>query len=521
MDSNRLNQDQGIGTMSRSMLIVMAFTMISKITGFLRETVLASHYGISMVTDAFKTAQNLPCIVLTIIVIAISSTLIPVYSGRLKQGPEAASRFMRNLFTVGLVFSAVVLLLTALSMEWMVGIIMRGAEEPETVRLAVRLAQLMMPMGFFVFLARISSAYLQANFRFTIPALSLLFLNVTNIVSILLSRGDNIAYVAIGTVVGWALAFVAQIPSMRRTGFTYKPVFDLKEAGLREVMVLMVPVLIASAFDQMYLTFDQMVAYNGAVGDPTALDYANRLATMPSGVLLTTVATVLFPNLVRNVDSRERFAGNLSFGINLNILIAVPAMVGMILLSLPIVRLIYERGEFSAEGTRLTATLLACYSAGILGVGLREIGNRCFYAYKDTVVPTVVGVGVVLVNIGLNYALHSVFGAAGIAAATAVSSMVSGVTLLLMLHRKRKVVEIGRITRCLWKTALATAAMAAVLLGCYALLGLATAAGMQLLLRLGVTGVLGILTYAVLLRVLKVEEWVELTRMIKKRLARG
>lgn len=514
-------REQGIGTMSKSMLIVILLTMVSKVTGFLREMVFASQFGAEAVNSAFKTAQDLPCIFLSIIVTALSATLIPAYSGQLKQGRDKANRFVNNLFTVGMVFSVVVLILTGIFMEPIANFIMRETDDLQTRQLAIQLAQTMLPMGIFVFLARITSAYLQANFNFTIPAISQLFLNLVIIGAIMLSQGVNVTYVAIGTVIGWALQFAVQIPAVKRTGLSYRPVFDVKESGLREVMMLMLPVIVASSFDQLYILFDKMVAFRGDIGDPGRLDYANRLTTMISSVLLTTVATVLYPNLVGSVHDRKKFTDNLSFGVNLNLLIALPAMAAMILLSTPIIRLVYERGKFLPEHTALTAPLLACYAAGIFGVGIRELFNRCFYAFKDTVVPTIVGVGVVLLNVGLNYALHAIMGAPGIAAATSISTTLSGFLLMILLRRKNHVLDGKRILRCLWKTAAATAAMALVTLGLYTLLHLGTQSGMLLLLYMIITFVVAIAVYLGVLLALKTEELTLFVDMLKKKLRRN
>lgn len=521
MDNTQHEREQGIGTMSKSMLIVMIFTMVSKVTGFLRETVLASQFGAGAISSAYKTAQLIPCVFLSIIVTALSATLIPVYSTQLREGREKANRFVNNLFTVGMLLSLVILVLTAIFLEPIAGIYMREADDPETLQLVIQLAQMMMPMGIFVFLAKVTSAYLQANFNFTVPAISQLFLNVTVIAAILISRGADITYVALGTVLGWALQFIVQLPSARRTGLSYRPVFDLKESGLREVMFLMIPVLISSAFDQLYTTFDSMVAYRGDVGDPAKLDFANRISTMVSSVLLTTVATVLYPNLVRHVNDRDKFADNLSFGININLLIALPAMAALILLRVPITRLVYERNMFTAEDTRVTSVLLAAYSAGILGVGLRELCNRCFYAFKDTKVPTIVGIGAVALNIALNYALHPILGPAGIAAGTAISGTVSGLVLLFFLQRKRHVLEGSRVFKCLWKTLVATGAMSAVLMILFRALNMGTRGGMQLLMGMGIAFVAGVAVYAVMLLVLKTEELGMLVDMVKSKLKRA
>ncbi len=510
---------QDVGTLSKSMLIVMVFTMFSKVTGFIREMVLASKYGISLYTDAYKTASDLPCIFLSIIVTALSATLIPIYAKQLEEGKARASRFISNLFTVGIVMSVVVLLLTTLFLRPLVTNFFLPNAGQETQELAIQLSRIMMPMGLFVFLARMSSAYLQANFSFTIPALSQSLLNLVVIAALMVSSGGNITVVAVGTLIGWAFQYAVQIPQMHRLGFKYRPVIDLHDPGLREVALLMLPVLISSAFDQVYFMVDRAVA-SSVEGNITALDYGNRISTMVSSVLLTTIATVLYPSLVRNTGNREKFTEDLTFGLNLNLLVAMPAMAALILLATPVTRMVYEHGAFSSDDTLLTSGTLACYSAGILGVGLRELCNRCFYAYKNTKIPTIVGVCVVLLNIGLDFALYPTFGAPGIAGATAACSLASGFALLFMLHRSKKVVDQPRVLRCLWKTLVACVAMLASLLVLSFVLHMGTLGGAKFYGAMLVNFVIGIAIYFTVLKILKTKELEVAFGMIKRKLKR-
>lgn len=510
--------ERDVKTMSKSMLIVMVFTMVSKITGYLREILLASQYGRTMYADAYTYAQDLPCIVLSVIVAAVSATLIPVFSSRLKEGQEKANRFICNLLTIGTLLSVAVVLLTLLFLDEFATLYIPDAEE-EVRALVIRLARIMMPMGLFVFLARISSAYLQANFRFTVPALSACCLNFVVIAAIVVSRGENITYVALGTLLGWMLQFAVQIPSMRRTNLRYRPVLDFREPGLREVLVLMLPVLVSSAFDQVYLFFDRSIV-SGVVGEVTALSYGNRISTMVSSVLLTTIATILYPNLVKHVDEPNKLRDDLSFGVNLNLLIAIPAMVALVMLCQPITQLVYQRGKFGAEDTLVTAGTLACYSCGILGVGLRELCNRCLYAFKDTKVPTIVGVIAVLMNIVLNYALYPLLGVSGVSLATAISSLTSGSILLVILHRRRKVVDGPRVLRCLWKTLAGSAVMALVLFALSQALDIAGQEGGRFYLSMAILFVSGVGAYVAVLALLKTEELRMALRMVTSRFRR-
>lgn len=500
-------------TLSRSMLIVMIFTMGAKITGFLRETVMASRFGVSIVTDAYKSAFDIPCIFLSVIVTALSATLIPAYSSKQREGKEQANRFIRNLFTLGLTLSAIILCLTLIMLEPLVCRFFLPGASAEVQQLTIRLARIMMPMGFFTFLARMSSSFLQANFVFTTPAISQVMLNVCIIVSIFVSKGESIEIVALGTLLGWVLQFAVQAPSLHRAGLRAKPVFDLKDPAIREVAVLMLPVLISSAFDQVYMIVDKAVASAG-VGGITTLDYGNRISTMVSAVLLTSIATVLYPALVKNVGSEDDFRKTLGFGINLNLLIAIPAIAALVLLRLPVTRLVYQRGAFTAEDAMLTCVTLACYSCGILGVGLRELGNRSFYAHKQTRIPTIIGICAVLLNIALDIILYPVWGAAGIAVGTAISSTLSGLTLILMLHRKLHAIDVKRLFTCLWKVAAATACMCAAIVVSSNIFNLSDATGKVFLLGTGFTCIIGVAVYAALLLVLRTEEFTAAISMV-------
>ncbi len=500
--------------MSKSMLLVMLFMMGSKVTGFLRETALAWNFGRSAVTDAYKAAFDLPCLVLSVVVTAISASFIPVYEQQ-QQTQDGGKRFVRNLFTVGFAVSVLITILTALCLNTLVKVMLPNAND-SMQQLTRHLAALMMPMGLFVFLAKLTGSYLQSHFCFSIPAIAPLFLNISIIASIFISKGASIEYVAYGSLIGMALQFVIQIPSAHKHGLRYRPLFDLKDPGLRQIGILMFPVLISSAFDQVYLAFDRAVA-SGVAGDITALDYGNRISTMFSAVLLTSIATVLYPSLVKSTEVKDEFSSNLRFGINLNLLIAVPATVVLIMMRHPLARAIYQRGAFTAEDTLITGDVLACYSVGLLGIGLRELCNRAFYAHKDTKLPTIIGIGVVVLNILLNFAFYPVWGAKGIAIATSVSSMSSGIVLLLFLHLRRKVVSLSSILKCMSKAFAASAVMCGFIFAVQKFINLDLLSGTTFLLAILLLVLLCLVIYVLMLYLLKVAELHELLAMIKSK----
>ncbi len=510
----------GVSAMTNSMLIVMALTTISKVSGFLREMLQSAKFGANAVNSALNTAVDVPCLFLSVITIAMATALIPVYTDRMREGKASANRFMNNLLTIGMGLSVVVLVFTAVFAQPLIDNILIPKSSPEVKQLALELTRLMLPMGIFVFLARVCSAYLQANSNFTVPAVSQILLNLVVIVAIMLSGPDNATYVAIGTVIGWAVQFFFHIPWIRRQGLSYRPTVDVKEPGLAPMMLLMLPIIVSGAFDQLILSVNRAVI-SSVEADIVHLGNASKLSTMVSAVLLTTIATVLYPSFVRHAAERDKMASDLSFGININLLIALPATAALLLLNEPLTRLTLGRGNYSSESVEVTAAILACFAPGILGLGLRELFNRAFYAHKNTVIPTVVGIGTVLLNVALDYALYEALGVAGVAIAGSIAALIGAALLLFLLSRKYSIFHAKRVVSCLWKTGLSTLLMSVPLFLLAEVAHLGTASGFTLLIDIGGLFVVGVAVYLLALFLLREEAFMGALAMVKSKLRRN
>lgn len=512
-------KEHDVGAMSKSIGIVMVFTLVGKVAGFVREVIFAGQFGTGTIADAYINAQLVPGFVLSILIAAFSAALITMYPEQQRLGKENANQYMNNLLTVGFVASLVILALTWLFLEPIVTGIFLPFAPPETQQQAIQLSKTMLTMELFVFLARMVSAYLQANFSFAIPAFSQVVQNIVLIAAILLA-GGSIQMVAVGTVISWAAQFLVQVPAAMKAGLRYRPRFSLSDSGLRGTAFLMLPAIIPAVFDSFYMIFAQSIASQNT-GYISALGYGNRLSSMVSTILLTTVATVLYPSLVGHIDRKDKLSEDLSFGINVNFLIAIPASVALILLAHPITKLLYERQNFTAESTVLTAGTLACYAAGILGLGIRDICNRCFYAYKSKRIPFVVGLVALLLNVFLNYLLYPVYGPSGIAASMSISSIINGFALLFLLDLNKKVIHWKKTLTCLWKVVAATAAMAGIILLLSSVFSISSQIGKTFALLMLLLMGAGIGVYLLLLWLLKVEELHALIHFFTKKLHRG
>jgi putative peptidoglycan lipid II flippase len=260
-----------------------------------------------------------------------------------------------------------------------------------------------------------------------------------------------------------AVEFIVLLPIAMRKGFGKFSRFTIADSGLRQLAFLSLPLLLMGVFDQMYIVFDRVVT-SSISGDISALNYAYRISTMVSSAFLLTIATVLYPSITNAADDDREFAEQFSFGVNLNLLIGIPAMLMLFILREPIVRAVYERGEFTSDNTIITAGCLACYAIGMVGNGLRELLNRAFWAKKAMKIPMIVGIVGVILNIALDFPLYNMFGASGVALAQSASIFAAAIALMIILKKRYSYIGGRSILTCLLKTVISTFAMCVVLL---------------------------------------------------------
>ncbi|MDR2658072.1 MAG: murein biosynthesis integral membrane protein MurJ, partial [Oscillospiraceae bacterium] len=500
--------DTGMG---RSMALVMGFMMLSKALGFIREVVLSAKFGMDYVTDAYKTAFNIPCLLLSALIIAAATIFVPIYNERRRESAESASRFTRVILTLGLIVSALIALSTYLALPWLTGVMLPGANA-DMISLTTGLTRIMMPMALFVFLYRMLGAFLQARFHFTMTAVATCASAAVIILGITLS-GGNIALVAVATLIGMAVEFLTQLPAAYRRGLRLRPLVDFTDPGLKRLVFLTLPLLIGGVFDQLYIVFDRVVA-SATAGDISALDYGSRVTTMVSAAFLTTIATVLYPSLTASTRDAKRFVGHFSLGVCLNVIIGLPAVAALLMLRAPVTRLVFERGAFDASDAAVTAGTMACYALGIPGLGLKELCNRAFYARQATRLPMAIGVLGVLLNIALDYLLYTLMGVSGVALASAIAATITAGTLIILLRINTGRVGGGAILVCLGKTAAATAVMCGVIFAGSRAFSLQTAYGIKLALPLLGTAAAGLAAYVIVLALLRTRELSDMVHMI-------
>jgi putative peptidoglycan lipid II flippase len=261
---------------------------------------------------------------------------------------------------------------------------------------------------------------------------------------------------------GGLAQILVQVPTLWRAGYRHKWVLDPTDPGLREVLMLMGPGTIGVAAAQVNLFVNTMLA-TGQDGAVASLQYAFRMIYMPIGIIGVSIATAAIPEIARRVAAADidGMRTTLSWGIRLMLMLSVPATVGLMVLSTPIIELIYERRAFDALSTRMVADALFFYAPGIVGYSVVKIVSPCFYSMQDARTPILVSLITITANLVLNLALNARMGFTGLALGTAIAANINAGLLLILLSRKIGGVDASRLWWSLAKIGVASMVMAA------------------------------------------------------------
>ena len=401
---------------------LMLATAIAKGLGFGRELVLASSYGVSMYSDAYLTAMNIPVVIFAIIGITLATVLIPLYfEVNNELGEINALKFTNNVFNIVIVLCILLAIIGVVFTEQLVKIFAVGFEG-ETLNIAIHFTRITIMSIVFTGLSYIMTAYLQIKNNFTIPGLASVPKNIIIIVSIILSVKYNPYIMIWGTLIGIATEFIFQLPFAIKSGYKYQLYINIKDKYIKKMSWLIGPVLIGVAVNQINTMVDRTLASTLVEGSISALNYANKLNGFVMALFITSVGAVIYPMLSKlsSEDNKEKFISSVVQSINSIILLVIPISIGAIVLATPIVKLLFQRGEFDARATSMTAIALIMYSIGMVAFGLRDIIGKVFYALKDTKTPMINGAIAIIMNIVLNIILVKYLQLAGLALSTSI-----------------------------------------------------------------------------------------------------
>ncbi len=461
--------------LARSTAVFAAATGVSRVLGLLREMVSAYFFGISGLINAFTVAIQIPNLVRALVAdAALSGAFVPVFSELLEKGEKqrawrvASTLFWLTLLVLGGV-TAVFILLAPL--------LMRPFGDPGgDYDLAVGLSRVLFPIVVLLGLSGIVVGILNTYHHFALPALAPVAWNLVIIVGLVLGIpqiDDESAqlYLYAGVVVlGTLVQLLLPIPWLRKLDGRLTAVIDWRDPAVKRVLVLMLPVTLTIGLVNVNFLVDTLFASRLLDPElaPAAIDKAFRLYMLPQGVFAVAVTTVLFPTLAR-LAARNDIGGlrrALDGGLRQIAFLLVPAGLVSIVLARPIVELVYQRGEFTAEDTVIVAQCLQAFSIGLVFNGWMLILNRSFYAVQTNWVPT----GIALGAVALNAAFDTVFyrlGIWGIPLATSTVNVVASIVLLVMMRRRVGLEHVGRTLGVVVRVAIAGAVAAGLAYGAW------------------------------------------------------
>jgi putative peptidoglycan lipid II flippase len=517
---------------ARAAGLVSGMTLVSRLLGLFREQVFAALLGAGYHSDAFRIAFRIPNLLRDLFAEgALSAALVPTYARTQKQGGQEAGFGLANRILSFLAVGLGLLVLLGVALAWPIvaGIAPGFDDVPGKAELTVRLTRVMMPFLALVSFAAVAMGMLNAEGRFAVPALAPALFNVVAIVwaGVLWGLGLGIDQVvlgwAFGTLAGGLAQFLVQVPSLRRLGWRFRPEWAPRDPDLRQVGRLMAPATAGLAAVQLNIFVSSIFASHepGAV---SWLDYAFRLLYLPIGLFGVALGTIATAGLARRAAEAdlEGLRTTLRQSLSMLAYLTVPATVGLMVLGVPVVRLLYERGRFTPADTQATAVALFLYSFGLVGYTGVKLLAPAFYALGRPRVPLAASVLAVVTNLTVILLGHAALGYRAIALGTALGAILNTGLLALMFERKvgglRGHGLLRRIARMLVAAAVMGGAAVALARGLERVFG-----GVGLAAQL-VTGLVpvaaGIAVYLVLTHLLRVGE-AEVLRSLLFRRFRG
>src|SRR6188768_2851104 len=384
---------------TRATGVVGIAILSSRLLGLVREMVFAGLFGAGKYLDAFLMAFRLPNLLRDLFAEgALSTAFITTFSGKIAtEGDQSAWRLANKVATLTAVFMSAVTLLGIVFAPQLVDLLTWGSWSPDKTELTILLTRIMWPFMLMVSLAALVMGMLNAKYVFGPPAMASSYFNLGSIIG-----GVAIGYwidphfgvrslvgLAIGTLIGGAWQLIGQFPSLWKVGYRFHPDFHWRDEGVRAVLTLMGPAVIAASAVQVNVLINSRFAARLGNGPVSWLNIAFRLMQLPLGIFGVAIATVALPLVSRSaaLGNKAEFRGALAHALRLVMLLTIPSAIGLVILAEPIIALIYQHGRFTAEATAHTAEALQFYALGLVGYSAVKVLARAFYALDKRNLP--------------------------------------------------------------------------------------------------------------------------------------
>ena len=503
------------------MLLTAAFmaaaTLISKVLGLIRDSLIAAFFATGMRADAFMAASKLPTTLFDMVIGGvISATFIPVFNDIMtKRSKKDAMEFVNKFVTMILLITSLISILGIVFADPLVNLIAPNYTGDKH-ELTVKLTSIMFPMIIFTGLAFSFVGLLQSFGEYNIPSIISLVSNLAIIIYfVLFGKSFGVEGLAVTMLIAWSLQVAVQIPSLIKFKYKFRLDFRLKDPGIKQALLLAGPMLISTWVQPLYTIINSRLA-SGIDGAYSSLEYANRLYLIVTGVFSFVVTNLIFPKLSRAnaSDNAEESHNLIMTSLRAIAIVIAPLTAGFIILAAPITSIIYQHGEFGADKVTIVSQALMCYSVGMLGLAVNEILSKSFFSMQDSKTPMRNSILSMVFNIILAYILFGAFKTNGLALAAAGGSIFNAALNAVCMFRKYpdmlKKSDIATIV----KVIISALIMAAVVFIVYKLLYNPAGNIISMIITCAVCAFLGIIVYAASVYFIGVED---IRKLIKER----
>lgn len=437
------------GSLLSSAAVMSVIILLSKLLGLFRDTLVANFYGTGTESVAYTAASKLPVTIFDLIIGGVvSAAFIPVFNSVLvKKGKKDAMRFANSYVNLIIIVCAVMTVIGIIFAQPLIGFIAPDIPS-DAAALAVKLTRIMFPMIIFTGLAFSFVGILQSMGEYNLPALISLVSNCIMVAYLFtLNRFFGIVGLAVAMLLGWASQAFIQLPKAYSLGFRYSPRANILDPDIFRAAKNALPILIGTWTTPICNLINTRLASGIDNGRAiTALDYANRLYTMIVGIFSFVATNLLFPYFSRAEAEGDREGASrlIRTSIKTLIYIIAPITVGVICLAEPFTSIVYERGQFTAFDTAITAEALSRYAVGMIFMAANEVLVKALFAANKPRIPMISSIASMVFNILLVTVFGDLLGVGEIALVCAVATVINLAINLIAAHRTGVCRLVGR-----------------------------------------------------------------------------
>ncbi len=504
---------------------IIIITLAGKLMALFRDVMLGRTYGTGLEANAFLAASRIPRVFFdAIFASAITMSFIPIFSKYMKKGGKEKAFEFSNVFISYISLFTVIFSIVGFIFSDSFAVFFASKFDSETLALCSSLLKILFPTMIFTGLAFSFVGILQSLENFLIPALiSVVFNGIIIIYFFLGVSSWGIYGLAAVYVIAWFMQVMVQVPSLRRNGYMYKPNFNLTSGYMKEVLVLLLPVMLSTWVQPLNFLINTKFGsgfYNGS--GVSAMDYANNLYTMIIAIFVLSIMNVVFPKLSKLINDDKLGEAHRLTGetLGISLIFVIPMMIGIMLLSKEIVSLIFGGNEFGEFSIRITSYSLFYFSLGMIGYTLQNVLSRVYFAERKVKIPMIGAIAAIITNIVLCVPLAKQMDIGGLALASSIAVLVNGIVLIIPLMKKEASVFDKNFFTDLLKICVSGLAMGLFLYYVKPFvmnLGIAGVIGQ--LIKLLVMVILSIIVYTILVVILKVkhiDSFFKILRMKKR-----